>query len=140
MRGLSRFIGIVGCACLVQAASAQSFMETITLTAGDNAKDVVVMDVNGDGAVDLAVSNRDGDSVSVFLNSGSGVFVPGVGRNFAALARPFAMATADFDGDGNPDLVLLVGHEIPPLPVCFSFVSFSSLAPCPCRTVAVAIR
>lgn len=106
MRGLNRFIGIVGCVCLVQAAFAQSFMETITLSAGDNAKDVVVIDINGDGAVDLAISNRDGDSVSVFLNSGSGVFVPGVGRSFAALARPFAMATADFDGDGNPDLVV----------------------------------
>ena len=103
MRGLIRFIGVIGCVCLVQAAFAQSFMETITLSAGDNAKDVVVMDINGDGMVDLVVSNKDDDSVSVFLNSGSGVFVPGVGPNFAALARPFAMATADFEGDGQDE-------------------------------------
>jgi hypothetical protein len=90
----------------------QTYPGLITLAAGDNAKDVAVVDVNADGTVDLAIANRDGDSLSVFLNSGSGVFVPGVGRTFAVQSRPYAITAADFNGDGNPDLaVALLGDD-----------------------------
>lgn len=106
MRGSIRCIGLAVCICGAQTVSAQTFPESITLVAGDNAKDVVAVDVNADGTVDLAVANRDGDSVSIFLNSGSGVFLPGVGRSFEAQARPFAIVAADFNGDGNPDLAI----------------------------------
>ena len=72
---------------------------------------VTSADFNGDGKADLAVANSGGatasddGSVSILLGSGDGTFQPA--NNFAAGKNPFAIATADFNGDGRADLVLI---------------------------------
>jgi hypothetical protein len=82
--------------------------------AGVNSTTVVVGDFNGDGVPDLAVANI-GDcfescegisSVSVLLGNGDGTFRAAV--DFHVGGGPVSMATADFNGDGLPDLA--VGH------------------------------
>lgn len=65
---------------------------------------LTVGDFDGDGNLDLAVSNVVSDNVLVLLGDGAGGFVPSpavpVGMN------PRSIAVGDFDGDGNPDLVV----------------------------------
>lgn len=113
---------------------------------GTHPKGIVVADFNGDEKLDLAVSNFDQNSVTVFLNSGSGIFAPPItvpiitplhlgdslGLNVGSLA------VGDFNEDGTPDLVVstiagsqasivLLGNgdgtfrQQPPIPNSFGF-------------------
>src|SRR6266516_2467543 len=65
---------------------------------------VVTADFNGDGKLDLAVSNYGDNSFSVLLGNGDGTFqapqTTPVGTN------PAQVAVGDFNGDGKPDLVV----------------------------------
>lgn len=73
---------------------------------------VATGDVNGDGWVDLVVTNTcisnddcSSGSVGVLLGNGDGTFLPVVVyRSGAAAAR--SVAIADVNGDGKPDLVV----------------------------------
>jgi FG-GAP-like repeat/FG-GAP repeat len=69
-----------------------------------NATAAQVVDVNGDGIPDLAVTQADSNAISILLGNGQGGFVPGasvqVGEN------PVAIASADFNGDGASDLAV----------------------------------
>jgi len=80
---------------------------------GYGAAAVAVADVNGDGTLDVVVANCSGSSsdctgsagdVGVLLGNGSGLFQTAVtytsGSNY-----PFAVAVADVNGDGRPDIV-----------------------------------
>jgi hypothetical protein len=67
---------------------------------------VAAGDFNRDGAVDLAVANNGGMSVSVLLRSGSG-FVPDSSSPIpTGQAGANGVAAADFDGDGRTDLAV----------------------------------
>jgi uncharacterized protein (TIGR03437 family) len=66
---------------------------------------LVIGDFNGDGQPDLMVANCCGDTgMSYFLGNGDGTFSPEAILNGGA-ASPLFVATADFNGDGKPDLV-----------------------------------
>jgi hypothetical protein len=76
---------------------------------GGGADGLVVRDLNGDGKPDVAVSRGEaGPFVSVLLNCGDGTFASK--RDYRA-ARRFAeaVAVADVDGDGRPDLLVANG-------------------------------
>ncbi|MCA9771255.1 MAG: VCBS repeat-containing protein, partial [Myxococcales bacterium] len=68
-------------------------------------------DFNGDGIPDLAITNRgrfgqdptDGH-ISILIGLGDGTFAPEV--RYPAGTRPQAVAVADFNEDGDPDLVV----------------------------------
>ena len=82
---------------------------------GTRADSVVVADVNGDGKPDLVVMNQalcgflcgDGQ-VGVLLGNGDGTFGATVSYDSGAYLG-YAVAVADVNGDGNPDLVVANG-------------------------------
>jgi hypothetical protein len=65
---------------------------------------VVTGDFNGDGKLDLVVSNIKSNTVSVLLGQGDGTFRQAV--EFATGRGPHGVAVADFDGDGHADIAV----------------------------------
>lgn len=66
---------------------------------------VSLADVNGDGALDVTLSNQEEGSVSVLLGDGKGGFRHAPGSPLRVGGDPYPHALADFDGDGRVDLV-----------------------------------
>lgn len=65
---------------------------------------LVAVDMNHDGKLDLVVAEADSGSVGVLLGNGDGTFEPE--REFYVQGAAESLAVADFDGDGNPDVVV----------------------------------
>jgi len=72
--------------------------------AGSSPSGVAVGDFNGDGKLDLAVTNQADNTVSILLGHGDGTF--GAHTDFATGAQPVAVVTGDFNGDGHLDLAV----------------------------------
>jgi hypothetical protein len=66
---------------------------------------VALGDLTGDGRPDLVAANRDSNTVSIFLNDGTGNF--GKKTDFATGLTPVAVAVGDLNGDGKLDLVVV---------------------------------
>ncbi len=64
-------------------------------------------DVNSDSLVDLVLARGDAGVVSVFVNSGGGVFPMAKDTLLIGKNLPF-LDVADFTGDGNPDVAVFV--------------------------------
>jgi Bacterial Ig-like domain (group 3)/FG-GAP-like repeat/Transmembrane protein 131-like N-terminal len=78
---------------------------------GYAATSVTIADVNGDGKLDLIVSNLcvsstdcSGGTVGVLLGNGDGTFQTAVTYGSGG-SYPFSVAVADANGDGKPDLL-----------------------------------
>jgi hypothetical protein len=66
---------------------------------------LVVGDFNGDGNLDLVLSEHDFyGTVWVLLGNGDGTFLPAA--KFAAALECYSLAAGDFNGDGKPDLAV----------------------------------
>jgi hypothetical protein len=85
-----------------------TFQASGTYLAGTSPFSVAAADVNGDGRPDILVSDRSSNTVAVLLNNSAppatGTFK--AAKNFTAGVQPLAVAVADVNGDGNPDLVV----------------------------------
>jgi Ca2+-binding RTX toxin-like protein len=83
-----------------------SFKAQQTFAAGSNPSSVVAGDFNRDGQVDLAVSysSTDNATLSVLLGKGNGSFSEQT--PFAIAGGSIYITTADFNNDGNTDLVM----------------------------------
>lgn len=80
------------------------FRPLTTVQAGAGAYGLAVGHFNGDASLDLATSNRAGNTISWLFNNGAGTFSIG-GSSPTGLA-PMLLATADFNRDGRDDLVV----------------------------------
>jgi len=72
-----------------------------------SAIDVVEADFNGDGKLDVAVTNSAGGNVSILLGDGAGHFTSAPGSPVTVGATPYHVVAADFDGDGKIDLAVV---------------------------------
>ncbi len=75
-----------------------------------NARDLVVVDVDGDGDPDVATLNEASNGLSLYRNLGNGTFADH--ERYGAGPSPSAFAAGDLDSDGVVDLAVLIG--IPP--------------------------
>lgn len=98
---------------------------------------VVVADFNGDGKLDIAVSNLDTNTIAVFLNNGGGTFrapiITTVQLTNAMGLNVGALSVGDFNHDGKPDLVVgtIAGSQVSIVLLGKGDGTFSQLAPIP---------
>ena len=93
-----------------------TFGSVTQATTGVGPNSLVLADFDQDGVLDVATSNQDarsndpsGNSVSVLRGSGDGTFQSHV--DYRAGAPPKSLASADLDGDGWLDLLVVESDE-----------------------------
>jgi VCBS repeat protein len=86
------------------------FGNRVTVTGvGVSPRDIEAVDADGDGVVDLAISDYGEDRLLVLKNDGTGHF-PVAGRvRVESVFNPRTLAIGDYDEDGRPDI--LVGNQ-----------------------------
>jgi hypothetical protein len=92
----------------ISGEAAITFHPANNYSVGNGPTAVAVADLNGDGKPDLVSANHGSNSVSILLGNGDGTFQ--AAKNFPAgnSALTFGIAVGDFNGDGNPDVAILV--------------------------------
>ncbi len=93
-----------GSLMILQGNGSGSFLSIGSVATGIGPRAVAAADFNGDGKLDLAVSNSVSDNVSILLGNGSGGFA--AASNISAGTSPYAIAIADFNNDGKLDLAI----------------------------------
>jgi hypothetical protein len=71
---------------------------------GQSSPAIVTADFNGDGKLDLAVTDSVGNTVIIVLGKGDGTF--GAPTTVPVGNTPFAIVTGDFNNDGKLDLAV----------------------------------
>ncbi len=87
-----------------------SFDAKIDFTTGNNPTRVSIGDLDGDGKLDLAVTNGQSNTVSVFKNlctTGNISFASKV--NYITAMEPTSVSIGDLDGDSKPDIAITNG-------------------------------
>ncbi len=90
---------------LTNVAAATTGFQTPTIVSPVSGTQVVAVDLNNDGRVDIVVVDASKGTLTVQLGNGDGTFqaamTPSAGPNVSAVA------VADFNGDGIPDLAVV---------------------------------
>jgi hypothetical protein len=72
--------------------------------AGSQLGGIATADLNGDGRLDLVVTETANPSVRILLGAGNGLFL--TGNQYGALAAASSLVLADFDGNGTIDIAV----------------------------------
>jgi len=80
-------------------------LQTIDLGVGHVPRNGKLVDLDGDGVLDLAVADFSGGQVLLYHGAGGGTFTPA--GSLTGLASPSAIAPLDYDRDGRIDLAVL---------------------------------
>lgn len=93
---------------IMLGSSTGSFTMYAVYSAGSGASPygIVVADFNQDTNMDVAVANRGGGNIGVFLGTGTGTF--GAPTAYSVSGSPYALGTADFNQDAKPDIVAAI--------------------------------
>lgn len=75
-------------------------------------RSVVVADFNGDGIPDLATAQDFGNSIAVLLGNGDGTFGNAILMGAGGQYSTGHLTSADFNGDGIPDLAVPDGGKV----------------------------
>ena len=73
---------------------------------GSGPYEVKAADINGDGRLDLLTANHTNNSASVLLGTSTGTFGAATSYSMGSGYSPVAIAVADANADGKPDLFL----------------------------------
>jgi hypothetical protein len=74
------------------------------LPAGNSPSAIVAGDFDGNGTLDLAVTNQNDNTLSILLNNGNGTFQTHI--DYATGTGPVAVVAGDFNSDGVLDLAV----------------------------------
>jgi hypothetical protein len=96
------------CGMVPSAAAAGLFSKPKLYPVGNFPIAVAIADFNHDGKADLAVSNATDNTISVLLGNGDGTFKAAVAYPAGQGTSLGGIATGDFNGDGNIDIVAAV--------------------------------
>ena len=80
------------------------------MSVGPGARDLEILDCDGDGHLDVIVANSDAATISVVQGNGDGTFASQ--ERYDVGPDPWALAPADFDGDGIVDLAVPPGDDL----------------------------
>jgi FG-GAP-like repeat/Cep192 domain 4 len=79
-----------------------SFQAPVSYPAGDVPSALVASDFNGDGKLDVAAANTQGNTISILLGNGDGTFKSQI--TVPTAPGPLVLVAGDFNGDGKLDL------------------------------------
>jgi len=81
-----------------------TFLSRVTIAGGTDSRDIQLVDVSGDGVLDIITSDYDDSTVSVFKGNGDGSFQTRV--TYAAGTNPRGVRVGDVNNDGDVDIVV----------------------------------
>lgn len=85
-------------------------------TTGGFPRRIITGDFNGDGKMDVATANQNGNNVTVLLGQGNGMFTAMTGSPFTVGTTPSDLVAADVTGDGKIDIVTVNATSVSVLP------------------------